>query len=222
MTPRILFLALVAAGTAFLPAAPAQEKDWKTVPLKDLGLDPIEPMKDPKTGFVVGGKNTTDLIRKLPSLNGRPIAALEKDMRPGALSTKGFLGPKESLLDILAADNDLVLNELKKTHQELARHLLVLGRIAVREKEPIVYHGRAFKLKHTAFRGFVQSPFEDGTRANEEVEITNVATGKTLTYSIMVPLMVERYGFYEGKGTPYRVDPVRIVEVLDFLTVPSP
>jgi hypothetical protein len=29
--------------------------------------------------------------------------------------------------------------------------------------------------------------------------------------------MVERYGFYEGKGTRFRVDPRAIVEVLDFL-----
>jgi hypothetical protein len=33
--------------------------------------------------------------------------------------------------------------------------------------------------------------------------------------------MVERYGFYEGKGTPYRVEPKQIVEVLDFLKKPT-
>ena len=33
----------------------------------------------------------------------------------------------------------------------------------------------------------------------------------------VVPDMIERYGFYEGKGTPYRVDPKKIVEVFDFL-----
>jgi hypothetical protein len=29
--------------------------------------------------------------------------------------------------------------------------------------------------------------------------------------------MIERYGFYEGKGTMYRVDPRQILEVFDFL-----
>jgi hypothetical protein len=29
--------------------------------------------------------------------------------------------------------------------------------------------------------------------------------------------MVERYGFYEGKGTTYRVDPRKVVEVFDFI-----
>jgi hypothetical protein len=29
--------------------------------------------------------------------------------------------------------------------------------------------------------------------------------------------MIERYGFYEGKGTPYRVEPRQVIEVFDFL-----
>ena len=29
--------------------------------------------------------------------------------------------------------------------------------------------------------------------------------------------MIERYGFYEGTGTPYRVAPRDIMAVLDFL-----
>jgi hypothetical protein len=29
--------------------------------------------------------------------------------------------------------------------------------------------------------------------------------------------MIERYGFYEGKGTSFRVGPRHIVEVLDFI-----
>ena len=29
--------------------------------------------------------------------------------------------------------------------------------------------------------------------------------------------MIERYGFYEGKGTPYRVDPAKVLEVFDFV-----
>jgi len=194
--------------------------DWKDYPLKDLGLEPFKPVKDAKTGFVEGGKNATDLIRKLPSIHGRSITALEKDMRPGEASSKGFLGKDENLLDILASDNDLVLEELGHTHQELARHLLILAAIAekgVKGESEITYHGRRLKLKLIAFRSVVLSPFEDGTKTNKEVTVTNVKSGKTLKYSVLVPVMVERYGFYEGKGTPYRVDPNQIVEVLEFL-----
>lgn len=202
-----------------LPApSPAGEKDLKDVPLKEMGIEPVKAVKDMKTGFIVGGKNETALIRKLTEINGRPIADLEKDMRPGAGSREGFLGAKESLLDILVEDNDLVLGELGLTHQDVARHLFVLGRTAAKTKGgEVLYHGRRFKLAYFAFRGFQPSPFKDGTKTNEEAQVQNVATRKKMRYSLLVPEMVERYGFYEGKGTSYRLDPRDAVEVLDFL-----
>ncbi|MFO0964144.1 MAG: hypothetical protein U0793_34510 [Gemmataceae bacterium] len=196
--------------------ATAQEKDWAEVPLKELGIEPFKAKKDEKTGFVVGGKNETALLRKLTEINGRSLADLEKDMRPGAFSTKGFLGAKEKLLDILAEDNEVVLGKLGQTHQDLARHLQILGAVAQKKKsETIVYRGRKLALQVVVFRGFAQSPFLDGTKTNMEVTATNEASKKKLTYSLLIPPMVERYGFYEGHGTPYRVEPARIVEVLE-------
>ena len=42
-----------------------------------------------------------------------------------------------------------------------------------------------------------------------------LSDGKELKYSLLVPHMIERYGFYEGKGTPYRVEPKAIIDFLD-------
>src|SRR5262249_55142121 len=53
----------------------------------------VEPHKDEKTGFIVGGKNPTALLGKLTEINGRSIAQLEADMRPKKLSGAGFMGP---------------------------------------------------------------------------------------------------------------------------------
>ncbi|MCC6417329.1 MAG: hypothetical protein IT429_03680 [Gemmataceae bacterium] len=223
---------LVLAGfAADLLPGPGQEvpEDFTKADLKTLGVEPVSPRKDPKTGFVVGGKNETALIRKLTEIAGRRIASLEKDMRPGQLSRLGFLGKDESLLDVLAMDNGYVVEQLGLTHQELARHLHVLGAVALRQyradtkagRKPagreILYHGKRFKLTAACFRGLITSPFEDDTKTNCEATVQNVGTGKKLTYSLLIPHMVERYGFYEGKGTPYRVDPRAILDVLDFL-----
>ena len=46
------------------------------------GIKPVEPRKDPKTGFVVGGKNDTALIRTLTEINGVKIAAASRRPRP--------------------------------------------------------------------------------------------------------------------------------------------
>jgi hypothetical protein len=222
---------LAPAGLAVLIAlsspAPARDpvEDYTRADPERLGVAPVPPKKDPKTGFVVGGKNPTALILKLTEIASRPVADLEADMRPGRLSTAGFLGKDERLLEVLAADNRYVVEELGLTHQQLARHLLIVGAVAAKHAaqgpKEIAYHGRRFKVRAVLSKGFVKSPFEDGTRTNCEATVENLANGRKLTYSLLVPQMVERYGFYEGKGTRYRVEPRAVVAVFDFLKPPA-
>lgn len=235
-----LFLTLAAVGGLTVTARGGD----KPTPEPDLGeyldlarfyIKPPAEQRDKKTGFVVGGKNDTALIRKLTSLNGRPIADLEADMRPGAVwakelrakgmfgSEKGFLGGDERLLEVLAADNDYVVGELKLTHQALAAELNAVGSIAlwkrkVGEPSEFTLDGSRFRVTLTAWRGFQHSPFLDDTKTNCDVEVVNLDNRESLSYSLLVPLMVERYGFYEGRGTPYRVEPKKVVAVFPGLT----
>ena len=85
------------------------------------------------------------------------------------------------------------------------------------ESEVFTYRGVRFKTKLFVTDGFQDSPFKDGTKTNCDLAIVNVNNGEALSYSLLVPLMIERYGFYEGEGTPYRVDPSKVIEMLTFL-----
>jgi hypothetical protein len=222
MIGRIPPLAVLAV-LLLVPPAPAQDpvEDYARVDPQELGVKPVPAKEDPKTGFVVGGKNATDRIGKLTEIAGQPVAELEQSMRPGRLSSAGFLGKKERLLDVLAADNRAVVEEMGLTHQQLARPLRVLGAVAARDavKEPkeVVYQGRRFRVRAVVFKTTVGSPFDDGTETNCEATVENLDSGKKLTYSLLVPQMIERYGFYEGQGTRFRVDPRTVIEVFDFL-----
>ena len=214
--PLVVFL--IAAG-APSPEAP---KDFSSVAPKTLGVEFLAPEKDEKTGFLIGGKNDTSLIAKLPSLAGRSIKDLEKDMRPGALSRLGFMGKDESLLEILTMDNRFVVEMKKLTHQDLARPLAIVGAVAAKHglEKPydFLYHGQRLRATAVKFRAHVDSPFDDGAKTNIAVTITNEDNGKKIAYSLLVPHLIERYGFYEGKGTPYRLEPQAILDVFEFLT----
>src|SRR5579859_6369104 len=61
-------------------------KDFTDATLESLKISAVEPKKDDKTGFVVGGKNRSSMILGLAEINGRTISELESEMRPGALS----------------------------------------------------------------------------------------------------------------------------------------
>ncbi len=79
------------------------------------------------------------------------------------------------------------------------------------------YKGRRFTIQPTAYRGMQFSPFEDKTGTNLNMTIKNENTGISLSCSGLLPDMILRYGFYEGKGTSYRLAPSQIIEVFDFL-----
>src|SRR5436305_6554574 len=83
----LVLLALTASRSGAQPL-PMDFKDLK-LDLPNYGITPVEPKKDPRTGFVVGGKNPTALIKTVKEINGRTIAQLEKDMRPEAKSDVG-------------------------------------------------------------------------------------------------------------------------------------
>ncbi len=215
---------IVTLGLATISIAEEPSENGDEISLEALGIPAVPPRMDPKTGFVVGGSNATALIESLTEMNGRPIADLERDMRPGASSEAGFLGPNERLLDVLAADNRYVVDRLGLNHRQLARHLHALPAIALRRlvnsralEAEFPYQGRRFKVTLHPTRGFQDSPFLDGTRHGTNATVTNLDNGKSLDYALLVPYMIERYGFYEGRGTPYRVEPSQILAVLDFL-----
>ena len=185
-----------------------------------IEVNTIAPQKDEKTGFVIGGKNETSLIPRLTEIYGRKIEDLEKDMRPGAYATKGFLGGQEKLLDLLVEDNRHVVEQLGLTHQVLARHLRALGEASSKAAgKEFRYHGRRFKGSVRYSKWYQASPFRDGTITNAAAIIDNLDSEQRLEFSLLMPDLIERYGFYEGKGTPYRLEPRKVVEFLDFLKV---
>jgi hypothetical protein len=221
-----IYAGLLIAGSAPAQTPPAGTRPLDVTPfieLAEIHPRPVKPAEDEKTGFVVGGKNASALIAKITEFNGLSIAKLEKDMRPKALSNAGFLGSDEKLLDALVADNRYVVEERGLTHQELARHLHAMGTIGIwqqqhkQEGAEFVYHGKRFKVTVQHSRGIQPSPFQDGTKSGSNALVVNLDNSKQVRYGLLVPYMMERYGFYEGKGTPYRLEPSVVLEVFDFL-----
>ena len=197
----------------------------------DMGFD--KPAKDEGTEFVLNAKNDTALILKLPTIANRTIADLELQMRPGAPgkrgSKAGFIGTRESLLEVLAADNRLVVEEHGLTHQQVAVPLLILTQINRGRKQSgrIKYGDTVFTVNRSiGFGGLQHSPFGDELQTARELSIYNSQTKKSLEFSPLVPMMIYRYGFYEGKGTSYRVPPEKIIdffgeELLKSIKLPS-
>jgi len=189
----------------------------RNVDSSQLGIKPFAEVAE-ASGFKIGGKNSTELILSLQSINGISIPKLEDRLRPHSYSMSGFIGNGESFLKVLADDNDFVLSK-GLTHQKLAEPLIYAREFYIKGMgSSFEYNGIKYEVKVTGYRGSQNSPFDDKTDSSIDMKVTNLSTGKSLSCSGMVPDMIQRYGFYEGKEVSYRLEPSSILQVFDFPT----
>ena len=86
----------------------------------------------------------------------------------------------------------------------------------IKNFKPFRYHDKIFVLIVSRFGSPFNSPFMDKTSAGDEFLLYNLTDGKTIVWSGLIPIMIERYGFYEGE-TPYRVPPEMIAETFPWI-----
>ncbi|MEM7333279.1 MAG: hypothetical protein AAF490_14410 [Chloroflexota bacterium] len=193
------------------------------------------------------------------------IEELEMRLRPFAYSQAGFLGPNESLQQIISEDTQ-TLAELNITHQQLAdrlESLLFQGlelnknlianlidthqdnfddivekiefwlddiRIDQPERWPEnpmkilpdeswggIIEGK-FQIFIQQWRGFQECPWDceiDIRLFSIDFMLLNRRTGYFIMAPGMINHLIREHNFFEGKGTPYRVDPQKLVRVLD-------
>jgi hypothetical protein len=202
------------------------EKTWQEL---DFDTRLFEKKIDPKTSFIIGGQNRTDLIKSMQTFSGLSISELEQRTSPGVnlgTSYDGFKGEQESFLDILASDNDFVLSQ-GNSHQELAEPLLYAVALAEKLsflskschgnelKGQVIYkfYNHQYLLEWKESNNNIISPFNDGYSSNKYLYITNLTNNKKIGFSGLLPFLIYKYGFYEGIQTCYRLAPSEIIKV---------
>jgi hypothetical protein len=189
------------------------------------------------SGFKVGEVNSTEVIRAATSINNQPVEVLEARLREA-----GLLGRTESLLEVMAADNDYVLtrnlthqrivaakNDLAKASSPSPVHLTIPSR---REGGPLnfmpvtTHSGRRFLYIPIISEESQRSPFEDPSSSPAASSIPpsrlgcaiiNQDTGTALDATNLQWKMIRDVGFYGGRESSRRLEPSAILEVFDFL-----
>ncbi len=152
---------------------------------------------------------------------------LEARMRPGGFSRRGFLGPGDKLAEVLAHDQE-TLRDLNLSCAEIASALESL--ITAAESSPS-RQARAGPLEcrvqvHQGFQlcPWTPDPNRGQCRAGGGVRHASVdwiisnanAHTEMIGPGLIVHLIRDHY-FFEGPGSPNRVDPVQLARLLGLL-----
>ena len=138
-----------------------------------------------------------------------------RNFEPGVISKDGFLGVDgRHVHDIVQAD-ERILSRLGVHRTRIAerlQHFIDEGKKGL---------GAAVKLgDHTVRvvwqRGMIPCPFgERGLHHKIIATVKNKRTGEIIRYSQLNVHMIREHGFFEGKGGVFRLEPEKVVEVLD-------
>jgi hypothetical protein len=152
------------------------------------------------------------------------VERIEERMRPGSLSKAGFLGPGERLTDVLHEDRETLVR-LGLTAREIANGLNALLEPVVRAKLDSGVVGQ-FRVSIRRYRGRQPCPFLDDTEstrceagahlrlASTDWRIRNLQTRDELGGPGLVVHLIGDHQFFEGHGSPYRVEPAKLARLL--------
>jgi len=145
-------------------------------------------------------------------------------MRPGSFSQSGFLGPRESLRQILYADAE-TLAELGVTADGLAARLGELLGPAVESKAEVTriehYKIRIQRYKGSQICPFAPEPHENPCPgggmwlASIDWEIENMRSRVNLSGPGLIVHLIGKHAFFEGLQSPYRVEPRSLAQLLE-------
>ena len=131
-------------------------------------------------------------------------------MRPGALTLRGFLGTdRRDLAEVLDADAAAAAR-LGVAHADLARTLQAVLRRAAAALGTKVPVGRHHHAEYLEAMGRVPCPWGDGTFQKGEVTLVDDRTGEALRFSPLSIHMIAAHGFYNGRGSRYRLEPAAL------------
>lgn len=139
----------------------------------------------------------------------------QMNMQPGVITSDGFLGDdKRTLAEIIAADESEMIR-LGITFEEASEKLRYLqGEGEKALGEPSTIDGK-WIVQAGDVRGKLPSPFGDGIFHKNSVVVQNIVSKKALIYSRLSLHLLETYHFLQGKGSPFRLDPADLKEILE-------
>lgn len=137
-------------------------------------------------------------------------------MRPGVIVRDGFLGDDARSLSAILEADEATVARLGFTHAALAARMRQLRDAGLRGLgEPIRVEDH-FEVRVDTVRGALPCPFgERGLHAKTFTIVRNLNTGRELTYADLSIHLIATHGFYEGRGSPFRLEPEEIVAVLE-------
>lgn len=138
------------------------------------------------------------------------------EAKMGEIGKGTFLGSDTRKLAEILEQDRLQVETLGLTNEAVADRLDALSRVAKDHMgDPVTVEGR-YELKAVEARGVIPCPWAhpNGLFPKSHVELKDLVRGGTLVWTDLSVHMIRDHGFYQGAGSPYRIDPALVRQIL--------
>jgi hypothetical protein len=146
------------------------------------------------------------------------MKAIQEKMKPGVITRDGFLGSdRRNLIDILIEDDETV-KRMGLSHQQIAGRMLEFRDSGMRGLGEFISIEPHFEVRVDSVRGKLPCPFGDpGIFPKTNVTVRNLEKNEEITYTDLHIHLIGSHGFYEGKGSLFRLEPKSLVDILEIV-----
>jgi len=136
-------------------------------------------------------------------------------MQPGVLTYSGFLGSDTRDFRQIIADDDIALEKLEKTAEEIADRLEYFQQKSFDAFESSTVVEDIYEVETEVVRGYLPCPFlHQGVYRKSYTTVTNSKSGKSFTFSALNIHLIRVHHFFEGKDSHFRLEPHEVVSEL--------
>lgn len=144
----------------------------------------------------------------------------QEAMKPGVITKEGFFGPDlRHLIDILIED-DAEVTRLGFTHEKIAEKMKFFREEGLKGEGLSIDVGNNYEVLVDSVRGKLACPFgEPGLISKNNIKVINKKLKQEINFTDFHIHLIEEHGFYQGKGSPYRVSPKELIKILEIESV---
>ncbi len=144
------------------------------------------------------------------------LQQIQEQMKPGVITLSGFLGTDTRNLVEILIDDEAAVRRLGRTHRRIADRMQYFRDCGYEGLGEFITVDGHFEVRVDSVRGKLPSPF-GGAKLYRKVNSTvrNTAKGREITFTDLQIHFIRDHGFYEGKGSPFRIEPEEIIEILE-------
>lgn len=141
---------------------------------------------------------------------------IQARMKSGVITLEGFLGPDErNLIDILVED-DAEVKRMGLTHEKIAARMQEMREAGKDGLGDLISVAPHYEISVDIRRGKLACPFgHRGLVRKSMILVKNLEKDREITFTDMNIHMIGEHGFYQGKGSSFRMDIGDLVDILD-------